>query len=128
MPNAVFCVNYLCPGAFILEDAKSNNDNKKYGFNIFNKPEIDFHRVCPICEINQCLKCGREHDNISCKKNMKFEKKKNDSFLKEKRTNNLFKKCPRCKFWIEKNDGCDHMSCKKCQYEFSWKTLRRWPP
>ena len=31
-----------------------------------------------------------------------------------------FKQCPRCKFWVEKNDGCDHMTCK-CKFEFCYK-------
>jgi hypothetical protein len=33
------------------------------------------------------------------------------------------KQCPKCHFRIEKNDGCDHMICIKCQYEFCWSCL-----
>ncbi|UJR34448.1 hypothetical protein I4U23_021855 [Adineta vaga] len=33
------------------------------------------------------------------------------------------KKCPNCPFQIEKNDGCDHMICVKCHYEFCWSCL-----
>ncbi len=33
------------------------------------------------------------------------------------------KECPNCHFRIEKNDGCDHMTCIKCQYEFCWSCL-----
>ena len=29
-------------------------------------------------------------------------------------------KCPNCKTRIEKNGGCDHMTCKKCKHEFCW--------
>ena len=31
-----------------------------------------------------------------------------------------FKQCPECKFWVEKNDGCDHMTCK-CKFQFCYK-------
>jgi hypothetical protein len=33
------------------------------------------------------------------------------------------KRCPRCKEPIEKNGGCDHMTCK-CKHEFWWTTLQ----
>ncbi|CAF0915669.1 unnamed protein product [Adineta ricciae] len=33
------------------------------------------------------------------------------------------KKCPNCPYRIEKNDGCDHMKCVKCSYEFCWSCL-----
>jgi hypothetical protein len=29
-------------------------------------------------------------------------------------------KCPRCRVPIEKNGGCDHMSCRQCGLSFSW--------
>ncbi|KAL0212798.1 hypothetical protein RCL1_006424 [Eukaryota sp. TZLM3-RCL] len=30
------------------------------------------------------------------------------------------KKCPSCHIPIEKNEGCDHMTCGGCHYEFCW--------
>jgi ariadne-1 len=30
-----------------------------------------------------------------------------------------YKQCPNCKFWVEKNEGCDHMTCR-CKYEFCY--------
>lgn len=32
------------------------------------------------------------------------------------------KKCPKCNEYIEKNGGCDHMTCR-CKHEFRWSTL-----
>jgi hypothetical protein len=32
------------------------------------------------------------------------------------------KDCPKCNVQIEKNGGCDHMTCR-CGYEFYWSTL-----
>lgn len=31
------------------------------------------------------------------------------------------KKCPRCNSSIEKNGGCDHMTCRRCAEEFCWR-------
>lgn len=30
------------------------------------------------------------------------------------------KRCPRCQTPIEKDEGCNHMACRKCRYEFCW--------
>jgi ariadne-1 len=35
----------------------------------------------------------------------------------------LTKSCPECKQAIEKNGGCDHMTCR-CGHEFWWTSLR----
>jgi hypothetical protein len=32
----------------------------------------------------------------------------------------IVKKCPRCRVWTEKNEGCNHMTCKICQYSWCW--------
>ena len=37
-----------------------------------------------------------------------------DAFMKFV-TGKKFKQCPKCKFWVEKNQGCDHMTCK-CKF------------
>lgn len=36
------------------------------------------------------------------------------------------KRCPQCFQYIEKNGGCDHMTClhRDCGYEFFWSTLK----
>lgn len=33
------------------------------------------------------------------------------------------KHCPRCEVLIEKNGGCQHMTCYKCKHEFCWQCL-----
>jgi len=36
------------------------------------------------------------------------------------------KECDKCHSTIEKNGGCNHMTCKKCKYEFCWVCMGPW--
>ena len=40
----------------------------------------------------------------------------------------IAKRCPNCQANIEKNDGCLHMKCIKCGYDFCWRCLQPWRP
>ena len=65
------------------------------------------HKFCFIC-----LKDW--HDNTPCK----------DSSLSNSlnvlENANKVKRCPKCKFFIEKGEGCNHMTCFNCRYQFCW--------
>ncbi|KAL7338331.1 RING finger domain-containing protein, partial [Rhodotorula toruloides] len=36
------------------------------------------------------------------------------------------KECTKCHSTIEKNGGCNHMTCKKCKWEFCWVCMGPW--
>ncbi|KAI9296491.1 RING finger domain-containing protein [Neoconidiobolus thromboides FSU 785] len=36
------------------------------------------------------------------------------------------KECPKCGSTIEKNGGCNHMTCRKCTNEFCWVCMGSW--
>ena len=48
-----------------------------------------------------------------------FKRKKNE-FLTEKWKQYYTKPCPKCLVNIEKNGGCEHITCLNCGYEFCW--------
>ena len=61
-----------------------------------------------------CFECLKPpHGNESC--DAKIEKQFMD-WKKGKRV----KQCPRCKMFTEKNEGCNHMTCVACKYQWCW--------
>ncbi|CAM2713597.1 unnamed protein product [Rotaria socialis] len=38
------------------------------------------------------------------------------------------KECPACHIFIQKNDGCDHMTCSRCKHEFCWLCFADFKP
>ena len=61
-----------------------------------------------------CYECLRPpHGNKSCDYNLEKE------FLQWKKGKRV-KNCPRCKIYTEKNEGCNHMTCVNCKYQWCW--------
>ena len=75
----------------------------------------EFNLICPLCHKSYCLQCKTEwHQNLTCEeyqKNKKKEDDENDIKFEEYVKGNNFKQCPNCKRWVEKTQGCDHISC-----------------
>jgi hypothetical protein len=59
----------------------------------------------------ECLK--KPHGKLPC--NAKLDKS-----MKEYAKNNFVKKCPKCSIITEKNNGCNHITCTKCGYQWCW--------
>ena len=43
-----------------------------------------------------------------------------DKGFEEWKTHTLVKRCPYCRFWTEKSDGCNHMTCSQCNFQWCW--------
>lgn len=79
------------------------------------------------CGFAFCMKCGEEaHQPASCQLlEMWVEKCQNESETANWILANT-KRCPKCQTRIEKNQGCNHMSCSQCKHEFCWMCLGDW--
>ncbi|XP_074114620.1 E3 ubiquitin-protein ligase ARIH1-like [Cotesia typhae] len=89
--------------------------------------EVEFKPVKCDCGYRFCFKCSETwHAPILCEYLRKWERTAAEdsatSYLIEVNT----KDCPKCHMAIEKNGGCNHMTCKKCNYEFCWVCSVYW--
>lgn len=89
--------------------------------------------VCPACALDFCSECqGRPHQG-SCESWKRFTRdhrgdepkrgssKAPKSKITSKRIEKLkMKPCPSCRSYIQKNGGCNHMTCQYCRHEFWW--------
>ena len=94
-PNKKLCPYPNCDS--FLELKQKNNKNVK-------------------CENNHlfCFRClQKPHVNLPCKDSL-------DESVMEYSKNNFVKKCPNCGIVIEKNKGCNHITCTKCEYQWCW--------
>jgi ariadne-1 len=82
--------------------------------------------VCS-CTNSFCFRCGGEaHDPATCRQlEMWLEKCQSESETANWILANT-KKCPKCSARIEKNQGCNHMTCKVCKYDFCWICCGDW--
>ena len=61
-----------------------------------------------------CFNCLRPpHGDESCDYNLEQQ------FLNWKKGKRV-KRCPRCQMYTEKNEGCNHMTCVSCRYQWCW--------
>lgn len=129
-PDLVPCPIVNCEGYANKTEAdnnKENSDSNKVNTNVKNRliqedensislKVISKKRKKYICNIGHpfCSLCNKAwHGDTDCEE---------DKEIKDFATYSGFivKKCPKCHVWTEKNEGCNHMTCKLCEYNWCW--------
>ncbi|XP_077990328.1 E3 ubiquitin-protein ligase RNF217-like [Glandiceps talaboti] len=92
---------------------------------IFAKTRMNMQEAkvsCPECFLVWCFPCHAPwHEGISCR-----EYKRGDKLLKawareKSYGQNNAQRCPKCRVYIQRSSGCDHMTCKRCKTEFCYR-------
>ncbi|PCH44957.1 hypothetical protein WOLCODRAFT_139348 [Wolfiporia cocos MD-104 SS10] len=79
---------------------------------------------CPSCLVRICAYCNVEyHEGTSCQDR---EAESDKMFEKWKHGRDV-KNCPSCKVTIEREAGCNHMTCTNCKVHICWACLETFP-
>ena len=85
---------------------------------------------CPNskCKFTFCFNCKEDwHTGFTCAQFQKWKVENSGSegaFIKWREKNT--RPCPNCNVSIEKNAGCNHMTCFSCKYNFCWLCLQKY--
>ncbi len=93
----------------ILNIAEEDNKQK-------NEEAEDKKIIKLVCNNlhNFCSGCNQAwHNDTACKEDKEIKQFATESGF-------ILKRCPKCKYWTEKNEGCNHLSCKLCKYDWCW--------
>ena len=122
---------------FIKKMLEGNNELIEKYDKFYNRKKMieksDKIKLCPIpdCEgfaekkgKNKYVKCNFGHDFCFECGNAPHGKKKCEDMVdkefEEWRSHKIVKRCPYCRMWTEKNEGCNHMTCVECQFQWCW--------
>ena len=120
---------------YIKNDKKLISKYKKFKLRIEIIKDPN-KKQCPKPDCESYLEKSPDTKYVKCKKGHKFcfeclraphgqsscEQLMEKDFLKWKK-NRILKKCPRCHIYTEKNEGCNHMTCSSCKYQWCWLCL-----
>lgn len=79
---------------------------------------------CPNCNRLFCAQCKVAwHSGMDCKEFKSLGKDENnpeDIMLMKLAKNKQWRRCPSCKFFVEKRNGCNHIACR-CGHHFCYR-------
>ncbi|KAK4839119.1 hypothetical protein QYF36_019271 [Acer negundo] len=98
--SKIFCCPYKDCAAVMVDD----------------NGEIVKESECPNCHRLFCCQCNVSwHVGLDCKEFQRLgggERQREDLMMMELAKKKQWRRCPNCKFYVEKRDGCLHISCR----------------
>ncbi|KAL3599548.1 hypothetical protein D5086_007466 [Populus alba] len=81
-----------------------------------NEAEAIRESECPVCHRLFCALCSVPwHSGIECEEFQRLnedERGREDLMLRELAKDKKWSRCPQCKFYVERTEGCPHMICR----------------
>ena len=78
---------------------------------------------CYECRSKTCFThCCPWHEGRTCKEYDTDAKRSDEVALLQLLESSKYRRCPQCAHGVERNGGCDHMTCR-CKHEFCWRCL-----
>ncbi|KAI3455182.1 hypothetical protein Pfo_011845 [Paulownia fortunei] len=91
--------------------------------------EIIRESECPFCRRLFCAQCNVPwHSGVGCEEFLRLnesERGREDLMVHELAKLEKWQRCPDCKFFVEKNQGCLHMTCR-CGFQFCYACGATW--
>ncbi len=82
--------------------------------------------ICFNCGNSNCLICRTlSHPGIDCFENLESLKFDEDD-IEQVLLVQGYKRCPKCRIFIELKYGCNHMKCSNCSFNFCFECLTEW--
>ena len=133
----LFCPQSGCEQRFALQQIEQLMDKEQVGKYLKFRENIIVNkdknlRWCPIADCGQfvrkqgrsnrvgcecgfaiCFKCGNQWHGGHCADQIDRQYK---AWAKEQNV----QRCPKCSIPIQKDEGCNHMTCRMCYYQWCW--------
>ncbi|KAL6570344.1 hypothetical protein OROMI_014858 [Orobanche minor] len=120
LPSQKFYCPYKSCSGLLVNDSYNNNKD------VMMIKEAE----CPFCNRLFCAKCKVPwHSGIGCdgfSRLSQNEREREDLMVHELAKKNKWQRCPSCRFFVEKKDGCLHMSCRLCGFQFCYACGGTW--
>ncbi|KAG8884824.1 hypothetical protein FRB98_002150 [Tulasnella sp. 332] len=73
---------------------------------------------CPSCKVDMCFHCRTLwHPDVSCEYNQNPKGLEGEMLLKQLAEQLQWRRCPRCRYVVERTAGCRHMTCR-CGFQY----------
>jgi len=93
---------------------------------VYNKGGDGTEVEC-TCKMTFCFVClGVAHRPVTCKWARRWTIKCSSEAENATWILANTKRCPKCDTQIEKNQGCNHMTCSNCKHDFCWLCKGNW--
>lgn len=146
----ILCPNRTCAQPMILQDIQAINlnayelfcevaayeciNNEKHikqcpmpdcSYLFINDEKLQQSFTCPQCKHIYCSSCLMQHaPEMTCEQAKRERELTENPDLANQASQEWIaantKECPACHKLIQKNGGCNHMTCKQCLHEFCW--------